>query len=145
MITTLFNKLFVIDLQNYSIKLVNKTINILSKLQIVISQIWIFDYTCYLNLSHHICSLQDGKLGNAGSLEKKLIMMMFLKNEKICKSDRDEILGEVRDIRVRVLSKNERNFFLEIGICQLCEVFFCYKVYMDQSIINTSLLFIVFV
>ena len=124
MITTLFNKLFVIDLQNYSIKLVNKTINILSKLQIVISQIWIFDYTCYLNLSHHICSLQDGKLGNAGSLEKKLIMMMFLKNEKICKSDRDEILGEVRDIRVRVLSKNERNFFLEIGICQLCEVFF---------------------
>jgi len=31
--TTLFNKLFVIDLQNYSIKLVNKTINILSKLQ----------------------------------------------------------------------------------------------------------------
>ena len=32
--TTIFNKLFAIDLQNYSIKLINKTINILSKLQI---------------------------------------------------------------------------------------------------------------
>jgi len=59
--------------------------------------------------------------------------MMFLKNDafgayilrrKICKSDRDEIFGEGRDKWVRVLSKNEMNFSLEIGICQLCEFFF---------------------
>jgi len=79
---------------------------------------------------------------------------MFLKNDalgayilrrKICKSDRDEIFWEGRDKWVRVLSKNKRNFSLEIGICQLCEFFFFCKVYMDQLIINTSLLFIVFV